>query len=50
MSVYSIWESEFPSNQREEGIEVTRAIWRDMPASTATSRTRSLRTSTSPAI
>jgi hypothetical protein len=31
MSVYSIWESEFPSDQREEGIEVTRAIWRDMP-------------------
>lgn len=31
MSVYSIWESEFPSDHREEGVEVTRAIWRDMP-------------------
>jgi heme-degrading monooxygenase HmoA len=31
MSVYSIWESEFPSDDREEGVEVTRAIWRDMP-------------------
>lgn len=31
MSVYSIWESEFPSDHREEGIEVTCANWRDMP-------------------
>jgi len=30
MSVYSIWESEFPSDHRTEGVEVTRAIWRDM--------------------
>jgi len=30
MSVYSIWESTFPADRREEGAEVTRAIWADM--------------------
>ena len=30
MSVYSIWESQFPAEAVEEGIRVTRAIWRDM--------------------
>lgn len=30
MSVYSIWESRFPADHVEEGVEVTRAIWRDM--------------------
>lgn len=30
MSVYSIWESRFPAEAAEEGIRVTRAIWRDM--------------------
>jgi quinol monooxygenase YgiN len=30
MSVYSIWESRFPAECAEEGIRVTRAIWRDM--------------------
>ncbi len=32
MSVYSIWESTFPADRQEEGAEVTRAIWADMPA------------------
>lgn len=32
MSVYSIWESRFPADRAEEGLEVTRAIWRDMLA------------------
>lgn len=31
MSVYSIWESDFPSDHRDAGIEATCAIWRDMP-------------------
>jgi len=30
MSVYSIWESRFPPDHLQEGVEVTRAIWRDM--------------------
>jgi quinol monooxygenase YgiN len=30
MSVYTIWESTFPADRRQEGAEVTRAIWRDM--------------------
>ena len=31
MSVYSIWESAFPAERHEEGAEITRAIWLDMP-------------------
>lgn len=31
MSVYSIWESRYPPQRREEGLAVTRAIWADMP-------------------
>ena len=30
MSVYSIWESRFPAERAEDGIQVTKAIWRDM--------------------
>ncbi len=30
MSVYSIWESRFPSAAADEGVRVTRAIWEDM--------------------
>jgi quinol monooxygenase YgiN len=30
MSVYSIWQSHFPAETAEEGIRVTKAIWRDM--------------------
>lgn len=30
MSVYSIWESRFPTDAVEEGLNVTKAIWRDM--------------------
>jgi quinol monooxygenase YgiN len=30
MSVYTIWESTFPADRRQEGAEVTRAIWNDM--------------------
>lgn len=30
MSVYSIWECRFPAETAEEGIRVTKAIWRDM--------------------
>ncbi|HUA03112.1 MAG TPA: hypothetical protein VMB27_04355 [Solirubrobacteraceae bacterium] len=30
MSVYSIWESRFPADTVGEGINVTKAIWRDM--------------------
>ena len=30
MRVYTIWESAFPAERRQEGAEVTRAIWRDM--------------------
>lgn len=32
MSVYSIWESRFPREAAEDGIAVTKAIWRDMPS------------------
>jgi heme-degrading monooxygenase HmoA len=32
MSVYSIWESQFPSPAVGEGLDVTEAIWADMPA------------------
>ncbi len=32
MSVYSIWESRFPTDAIEEGIETTKAIWADMPS------------------
>ena len=32
MRVYSIWESWFPPDAEQEGLEVTRAIWRDMLA------------------
>ena len=31
MSVYSIWESTFPPSGANEGAEITRAIWADMP-------------------
>jgi heme-degrading monooxygenase HmoA len=31
MSIYSIWESRFPPEAAQEGVEATRAIWRDMP-------------------
>ncbi|MGA2009772.1 MAG: antibiotic biosynthesis monooxygenase [Solirubrobacteraceae bacterium] len=30
MSVCSIWESRFPANAADEGVSVTRTIWRDM--------------------
>lgn len=30
MSVYSIWESRFPAEAADEGVHVTKAIWRDM--------------------
>ena len=30
MSVYSIWESRFPPETAEEGVKVTKGIWRDM--------------------
>jgi quinol monooxygenase YgiN len=30
MSVYSIWESRFPAEAADEGVDVTRAIWHDM--------------------
>ena len=30
MSVYSIWESRFPAQSTQEGITLTKAIWRDM--------------------
>lgn len=32
MSVYSIWESRFPEQSVDEGVAVTKAIWRDMPS------------------
>ena len=32
MSVYSIWESAFPADRRQEGTEVTQRIWADMRA------------------
>jgi heme-degrading monooxygenase HmoA len=31
MEIYSIWESRFPSEAAGEGLEVTEAIWEDMP-------------------
>lgn len=31
MSVYSIWESRYPRQRADEGLDVTRAIWADMP-------------------
>jgi quinol monooxygenase YgiN len=30
MSVYAIWESRFSHETAEEGVRVTKAIWRDM--------------------
>ena len=30
MSVYSIWESRYPLEAAEEGLETTKAIWADM--------------------
>lgn len=30
MSVYTIWESRFPTEIAQEGIDTTQAIWRDM--------------------
>lgn len=30
MTVYSIWESRYPPERRNEGLAVTRAIWADM--------------------
>jgi heme-degrading monooxygenase HmoA len=32
MAIYSIWESRFPAHAAAEGLAVTEAIWRDMPA------------------
>lgn len=32
MAVFSVWQSFFPAVVRDEGLEVTRAIWRDMTA------------------
>jgi len=32
MSIYSIWESRFPQESAQEGVEATHAIWGDMPA------------------
>lgn len=31
MSIYSIWESRFPPESAEEGVQATQAIWGDMP-------------------
>jgi heme-degrading monooxygenase HmoA len=31
VSVYSIWESRFAREQANAGVEVTQAIWADMP-------------------
>ncbi|MFZ0379756.1 MAG: antibiotic biosynthesis monooxygenase [Solirubrobacteraceae bacterium] len=31
MSIYSIWESRFPQERAQEGVEATQAIWEDMP-------------------
>ena len=30
MTAYTIWESTFPADRRQEGADVTRAIWQDM--------------------
>jgi quinol monooxygenase YgiN len=32
MSVYSIWESRFPTGAVDEGVDATKAIWADMPS------------------
>lgn len=32
MPVFSVWQSFFPAEAREEGLAVTEAIWRDMTA------------------
>jgi heme-degrading monooxygenase HmoA len=32
MSVYSVWESQFPSEHAQEGRAITESIWRDMTA------------------
>lgn len=32
MAIYSIWESRFPAEAAADGLAVTQAIWRDMPA------------------
>lgn len=32
MSIYSIWESRFPHDRAQEGVEATQAIWGDMPS------------------
>ena len=47
MSVYSIWDSRFPAEDADEGIAVTREIWRDMRSFDGTSPTSSSTTSTS---
>jgi quinol monooxygenase YgiN len=31
MSIYSIWESRYAPERRDEGLAVTQAIWADMP-------------------
>ena len=31
MAIYSIWESRFPSSSAAQGLQVTKAIWDDMP-------------------
>jgi quinol monooxygenase YgiN len=31
VSIYSIWESRYAPERREEGLAVTQAIWADMP-------------------
>jgi quinol monooxygenase YgiN len=31
VSIYSIWESRFPPEAAQAGVEATHAIWRDMP-------------------
>ena len=31
MAVYSIWESRFPSGSAADGLQITTAIWDDMP-------------------
>jgi quinol monooxygenase YgiN len=31
MSIYSIWESRFPPEAAQAGVEATQAIWGDMP-------------------
>jgi quinol monooxygenase YgiN len=31
VSIYSIWESRYSPERRDEGLAVTKAIWADMP-------------------